>query len=167
MDPYEAMDKLVEWMYENHVCEDALVRATNWRAKGWGVHDLWESKDPLDIYLKFCFLTRQQICTHEVVEVLGLAIAETLKLEETPRSLLGWQNLLRKVSGYWPEQLVTQMIYVLHFDEDSEKAVSSVLYCLEEMNGEEDYLWELDEQLQRVVEWDELFEETIKLVGKE
>ena len=165
-DPYEAMDKLVEWMYESKVCEDSLVRATNWRVWNWGVHDLWESKDPQDIYLKFCFLTREQICTHEVVEVLGGAIAETLKLEETPGSLLGWQNLLQNVTGYWPEQLVTQMVYTVHFDEDSEKAVSTVLYCLEEMNGGEDYLWELDERLQRVVEWDELFEETIKIIGK-
>jgi len=166
-DPYEAMDKLVEWMYESKVCEDSLVRATNWRVWNWGVHDLWESKDPQDIYLKFCFLTRQQICTLEVVEVLGDAITETLKLGEKPGSLTEWQLLLRHVTGYWPEQLVKQMVYTIHFDEDSEKAVSTVLYCLEIMNGGEDYLWELDEQLQHVVEWDELFEETSKIIGEE
>jgi len=165
-DQYEVMDDLILWMYESKVCQDSLVRATNWRAKGWGVHDLWESKDPQDIYLKFCFLVREEICTYEVVEVLELAIAETLELQKKPGSLLEWQNLLRNVTGYWHRQLVEQMVYTLHSDEDSEKAVSTVLFCLEHVRGE-DYLLELDERLQCVVEWDELFAQTVALVGKE
>jgi len=166
-DQYEVMDDLILWMYEARVCEDALVRATNWRARDWGVHDLWGSKDPQDIYLKFCFLVREEICTFEVVEVLGDVITETLELQKKPGSLREWQDLLQNVTGYWPRQLVEQMVYTLHFDEGSEKAVSTVLYCLEEMNGGEGCLLKLDRSLQHVVEWDELFAQTVALVGKE
>jgi len=170
--PYDVLHKLVKWMNKEKTCEESLIRAKQWLKNEWDVHDLWESKDPQDIYLKFCFLVREQICTFEVHQLLNDALLEDRHIRNISLSITDlttlrhWQDVLRKVKGYWQNQLVEHFVYLLHWDEESERAVSSVLYCLEHMRGEE-YLLELDKRLQEMVEWDELLGETIKLVGKE
>jgi len=173
----EVMDKFLNWLSTHGACDESLEASDEWVEKEVTLKELWESRDPEMIFYKVWFLVRSTVCQWEVESVLYDAVIDSLEnygISKRPENVDEWYDLSDHLwCADWNlnrlQKIVDEYICVIALKDKLNAADTSsfVLGHLKILRGEDSIL-ELDEKLQELVRWDELFEGTLNLIyGKE
>jgi len=176
----EVMDKFLNWLASHGACDGVMQDSDEWVEEGVTLKQLWQSPDPDMIFHKVWFLVRSTVCQWEVQSVLYDTVVDILKeygVSRRPESLEEWYDLSEHLRQLGRTSVKMQLLWdivedytrviVLTDKLNAANTSCQLLNGVELLRGEDSIL-ELDENLQELVRWDELFEDTLNLIyGKE
>ena len=177
-DDEEVMDKFLNWLASHGACNEVMEAFDKWVAEGVTLKQLWESEAPDMLFNKIWFLVRSRVCEWEVESILYDTVVDILEeygVFRRPKGLEEWYDLndhlhqLGRTNGKIQRlrELVEDYTCVIAKDSGLNAANTSC-QLLNEVNllKGEDALKAIDENLQELVRWDELFEDTLNLIYK-
>ena len=174
----EVMYRFLGWLSTHGACDEVMQDFDEWVEAGITLKQLWESEDPQMLFNKVWFLVRSTVCQWEVESILYDTVVDILEeygVFRRPKSLEEWYDLsdhlhqLGHTNGKIQRlrYIVEDYTRVIELADKLEAAnTSSMLLIRVDLLQGEDALRKLDKELQELVRWDELFEDTLNLIYK-
>ena len=176
----EVMDKFLNWLSTHGACAEVMQDSDEWLEQGITLKQLWQSPDIEMLFNKVWFLVRSTVCQWKVESILYDTIVDILEeygVFRRPESLEEWYDLsdhlrqLGRTNGEMERirDIVEDYICVIALPDKLSAANASyrLLNVVDLLQGE-DALKAIDENLQELVRWDDLFEGALNLIyGKE